>query len=159
MKLSKWEKAAIAAALVFVLLIVGYFIGSSRLGGGFTVASAKTQEAVSPLLPSATPSTRALPSPSAAPTPPPTPHFPIDLNTATADELDALPKIGPALAERIIAYRQENGNFASIEDVKNVKGIGDAIFADIKDLITVSADTVNSPDVSTSPTDSTPTGG
>ena len=61
----------------------------------------------------------------------------VNINTANQSELDSLPGIGPSLAERIIEYREENGNFKNIEDLQNVKGIGDAKFADIKDKVTV----------------------
>ena len=61
----------------------------------------------------------------------------ININTATLEELDALPGIGPSLAQRIIDYREQNGAFKQIEDVKKVRGIGDALFGDIKDMITV----------------------
>ncbi|MBI5305568.1 MAG: helix-hairpin-helix domain-containing protein [Chloroflexi bacterium] len=60
----------------------------------------------------------------------------INLNTATLPELDTLPGIGPAIAQRILDYRQQNGAFAKIEDIKKVRGIGDAMFDQIKDLIT-----------------------
>jgi len=49
--------------------------------------------------------------------------LPLDLNTATAGDLDALPGIGPALAQRIVAYRQKNGPFKKVEDLSNVSGI------------------------------------
>lgn len=61
----------------------------------------------------------------------------VNINTATQDELDSLPGIGPSLAERIINYREENGNFKSTDELQNVKGIGEAKYADIKDRITV----------------------
>lgn len=61
----------------------------------------------------------------------------ININTASAEELDTLPNIGQVLAGRIVEYRQTHGNFNSIEEVKNVSGIGEATFQDIKDLITV----------------------
>ena len=61
----------------------------------------------------------------------------ININTATKAELTSLSGIGDAKAEDIINYRTQNGNFKSIDDIKNVKGIGDAIFAKIKDYITV----------------------
>ncbi len=61
----------------------------------------------------------------------------VNINTATQSELDQLPGIGPSIAQRIIDYREENGNFQKIEDVQNVKGIGDAKYEEIKDKITV----------------------
>ena len=61
----------------------------------------------------------------------------ININKATEAELDTLPGIGPSLASKIIEYREQNGKFSSIEDIKNVNGIGDSKFEDIKDLISV----------------------
>ena len=61
----------------------------------------------------------------------------ININTASAEELDTLPNIGQVLAGRIVEYRQTHGNFNSIEEIKNVAGIGEATFQDMKDLITV----------------------
>lgn len=64
----------------------------------------------------------------------------IDLNKATVQELVKLKGIGKKFAERIIEYRKENGNFKKIEDIMNVKGIGQKKFDAIKDLILVEAD-------------------
>lgn len=61
----------------------------------------------------------------------------VNINTASAGELETLPGIGPTLAQRIVDYRQSAGSFQRPEDIKKVKGIGDGIFAQIKDLITV----------------------
>ena len=61
----------------------------------------------------------------------------ININTATQDELDTLPGIGPTTAKKIIDYRTENGPFLQIEDIMNVQGIGITTFENIKDLITV----------------------
>lgn len=77
------------------------------------------------------------PATSQAPSSPAEPPGKININTATAAELESLPRIGPALAERIIEYREANGPFASIEEIMNVKGIGPATFEQIKDMITV----------------------
>ena len=59
----------------------------------------------------------------------------VNVNTATAEELTRLPGVGEALAERIIAYRQENGPFRTAEELMNVNGIGEGKFADMKDWI------------------------
>lgn len=61
----------------------------------------------------------------------------ININTASVAELDTLPGIGPALAQRIVDYRTQHGDFKTIEEIKKVRGIGDALFNQIKDLITV----------------------
>ncbi|PRR82388.1 helix-hairpin-helix domain-containing protein [Clostridium vincentii] len=61
----------------------------------------------------------------------------IDINTASEAELDTLPGIGPARAKDIISYREEKGGFESIEDIKNIKGIGEASFEKLKDKITI----------------------
>ena len=60
----------------------------------------------------------------------------ININTATVDDLDTLPGIGPEKAKEIIAYRQQNGNFGNIEDIVLVPGIGSKLFGDIEELIT-----------------------
>lgn len=59
----------------------------------------------------------------------------ININTATLEELDTLPGIGEATANKILQHREENGKFASIEDIKNVNGIGDKKYENLKDLI------------------------
>lgn len=61
----------------------------------------------------------------------------VNLNTAGQSELETLPGIGPSLAQRIIQYRQTSGPFRTPEDLKNVSGIGDKRFEQLKDLITV----------------------
>lgn len=61
----------------------------------------------------------------------------IDINTADEKALDSLPGVGPAMAKRIIEYRQTNGAFQTIEDLKKIKGIGEAKFAKMKDRVTV----------------------
>ena len=61
----------------------------------------------------------------------------ININTARESELTKLPGIGNSKAAAIIKYREENGNFSSKEDIKNVSGIGDSTYSNIEDLITV----------------------
>lgn len=61
----------------------------------------------------------------------------VNINEATQTDLETLPGIGPSLATRIIEYREQNGRFKQIEDIKNVSGIGDSKFENIKDYIKV----------------------
>lgn len=64
---------------------------------------------------------------------------PVNLNSASVAQLEALPGIGRATAERIVEYRQKNGAFKKPEDLMNVRGIGEKSFLKLKPLITVAA--------------------
>jgi len=61
----------------------------------------------------------------------------VNINTATLEELDTLDGVGPATAQKIIDYRTAHGGFKTIEEIKEVPGIGDAKFAAMQDSITV----------------------
>ena len=62
---------------------------------------------------------------------------PINLNTATQAQLETLPGIGAKAAQRILEFRQKNGNFKKVEELMNVKGIGEKAFLKLKPLLTV----------------------
>ena len=64
---------------------------------------------------------------------------PVNLNTAALSDLEKLPGVGPATAARIIEYREKNGPFKKIEELMNVKGIGEKAFLKLKPLVTVTA--------------------
>ena len=61
----------------------------------------------------------------------------VNLNSATQVELEKLPGVGPAMAKQIIEYRQKNGGFKKVEELMNVKGIGEKAFLKLKTLVTV----------------------
>ncbi|MGV9373435.1 helix-hairpin-helix domain-containing protein [Micromonospora tulbaghiae] len=65
------------------------------------------------------------------------PAGPVNLNTATLAQLDALPGVGPVLAQRILDHRDRNGGFRSVSDLRQVDGIGDARYEQLKELVTV----------------------
>lgn len=65
------------------------------------------------------------------------PSGPLDLNTATAEELEALPGIGPATASAILAYRQEHGRFRTVDELLEVRGIGEARLAELRSMVRV----------------------
>ena len=77
--------------------------------------------------------------PATAPKATATAATPVNLNTATMDQLATIPGIGVKTAERIIEYRQKNGGFKKIEDLMNVSGVGEKSFLKMKPLITVAA--------------------
>ncbi|MFI9241740.1 helix-hairpin-helix domain-containing protein [Streptomyces sp. NPDC053086] len=63
------------------------------------------------------------------------PAAPVSLNTATVDQLDTLPGVGPVLARHIIDYRTQHGGFRSVDELREVNGIGDRRFTDLRDLV------------------------
>jgi comEA protein len=64
----------------------------------------------------------------------------ININTASLGELQKLPRVGPQVAQRIVDFRKEHGNFKRIEEIMKVRGIGEKTFNQLKDLITVGAE-------------------
>ena len=61
----------------------------------------------------------------------------VNINTASAEELETLPGVGPAMAQRILEYRKANGPFKRVEELLNVKGIGEKSFQRMRDKVTV----------------------
>lgn len=71
------------------------------------------------------------------PATPGTPAAPVDLNTATMEQLDALPGVGPVTGQAILDWRAANGGFTSVDELLEVDGIGEVTLADLRDLVTV----------------------
>jgi competence protein ComEA len=69
------------------------------------------------------------------------PKAKVNINTAPASDLETLPRIGPKVAQRIVDFRTKNGNFKKVEEIMKVQGIGEKVYEQIKDLITVGAET------------------
>lgn len=116
------QKLLIGLTLVFAAFITGLFIGRNYNRHPVQIRSlpAVTSAAVPPLPVSTMPTEPSV----------------ININTATAEELQRLPGIGPLLAERIVAYRQENGPFEIPGELMNVSGIGEKKLEEIWDYIT-----------------------
>ena len=124
------NKVSVLLAVVTALFVgftLGLFVGRNTGSGTVTLA-------VSPQMQTA-PTTAA--TAAAETVPEETVSFPVNINTADADTLTALPGIGWVLAERIVAYRRQNGSFRAIEEITKVEGIGEKKAEAILELITV----------------------
>ena len=124
------NKVSVLLAVVTVLFVgftLGLFVGRNSGSGAVTLA-------VSPQMQTAP---TAAATAAAETVPEETVSFPVNINTADADTLTALPGIGRVLAERILAYRQQNGSFRAVEEITKVEGIGEKKAEAILELITV----------------------
>ena len=116
-KATKAEKMMVVLTVVFLCALLGLFLHDRSLSAapGLTVETERTvpREELAPDI------------------------SPLDLNTATAEELAALPGIGETLAARILAYRADNGPFESVEELTEVSGIGEGKLAGLEGWVTV----------------------
>ena len=119
-KVTKTEWILLAMSVIFLLLVGVLYLRASAVADGvdYTISAARqTKEPVTP---------QAL--------------APLDINTADVESLQTLNGIGPALAQRIIDYRDKNGPFRSLEDLLQVKGIGESTLESFRDRVTVAAE-------------------
>ena len=122
MTVSKAEKAALALCAAFVLFFAGWFAGELRRDESYTV----TSDALFPA--------------DATPAPPQSTFVSdvlVDLNTAQLDDLTGLPGIGEAKAQAILDYRREHGPFRRVEDIMQIKGIGEGILQQLEPYFTL----------------------
>ena len=122
-KISTLEKTLLAVTAAFLLLAAGYFLGARSGTEPYRVEARPAAAETEPLLPAGTPA-------------PETPGK-VNINTASAEELDTLPGIGAQRAADIIADREANGPFRIPEDLTRVPGIGEGILEGLIDYITV----------------------
>ena len=128
-KVTKTEALLLAMTLVFLLLTGAIFVLRSRSGGAEYVVRNETMRAAAEETPPASVLEEEPPVPSA--------ENPLNINMADAAALDTLPGIGPVLAGRIVEYRSTHGAFSKKEDLMLVEGIGEGIYGDLRDVITV----------------------
>lgn len=124
------NKVSVLLAVVTALFVgftLGLFVGRNT-GSGTVTLAVPAQMQTAPT---------AAATAAAETVPEETVSFPVNINTADADTLTALPGIGQVLAERIVAYRRQNGPFRAIEEITNVEGIGEKKADAILELITV----------------------
>jgi competence protein ComEA len=146
--LKKAELAVICLTLLCLCFTAGYFVGRSS---GAHVVTVRTLEPAAMTSASSAADTSAgpasepdklappvtEPASSASAASPEPDSGKLDLNAATAAELDTLPGIGSVIAQRIIDYREQHGGFKSTGQLKDIDGIGDKKFDAVKDMITV----------------------
>ena len=141
----KKHSLLIAVTCVFAAFVLGFFVGRNSTHGPVEVS---VYQQVPPPAASESPTearaeaaTETAPiydlSVEASSDEPTEPQWPLDINRATAAQLEALPGIGPALAGRIVDYREENGGFLSVEELLNVEGIGPKKLEGMLEYVTI----------------------
>jgi len=126
--MTRYERAVLGAAAAFLLFTGGWFLGKQNQSAPYQVSTTKQEQQETTVQPEQS-----------------RPEKPdsllegerIDLNEADLYDLQRLPGIGEKRAGDILAYRQENGPFESVEDLTLVNGIGDGIMEELRDYVTV----------------------
>lgn len=116
-KITKTEWLMLALTVIFLLVLALIYQKAADTAPGTDYSITVTYRESEPVAPEA--------------------PAPININTASSEEFQTLPGIGPAIAERIVAYREKHGLFRSIDDLLNVNGIGQSLIEEFRDLVTV----------------------
>ena len=114
--------AAYGVAIALVFLCIGYFLGRGQQMGTFTIYSDPSGLAAVNSKPTPTVGQAAV-------------GELVNINTATEEQLQVLPGVGPAMAERIVSFREQYGPFISLEDMLHVSGIGEKTIEKFKGLV------------------------
>lgn len=118
----------VVITVVFAAFTLGLFLGRNQNKNAVTLSVPQAMQTT----PAEEVPTLEVTSPETQPI-----TFPININTASETEFMALPGIGETLAQRILAYRQEHGNFSSVEGLMRVEGIGKKRMEELLDLVTI----------------------
>ena len=126
--MTKTEWLLLAMAAVFLAALALLYVRAAAVAEGtdYTITTGREAEE------------ETAPAPE---TEPAAPAGPVDINTADLDQLQTLSGIGPVLAQRIIDYREANGPFSSVEELLEVKGIGEATLEKVRDQVVAAAET------------------
>lgn len=116
----------VIVTLVFVVFTVGFFLGRNA-GRDRVQVSLPDSMLTAPSIPDEIPQTEA----------PDSPAYPVNINTADLAQFMTLPDIGMVLAQRIIDYRAQHGEFQAVEELMNVEGIGEKRMEQLLDLVTI----------------------
>ena len=151
MKISSTERVAILVTGLVIAFFAGFYFHSTLSGGGVMVETERTvvapaarrETGVGESTPVQTPEPAASSMPLEALEPAENTDAPVrslggallDLNSATLEELQTLPHIGPVLAQRIVDYRTEHGGFQSVSELMEIKGIGEKIYEAIAEQV------------------------
>ena len=123
--------------LVALTCVFAAFLGGFHIGRRLNRSPVYIYQTLPEVEPDPTPEEEASAEETVEETEPEKALFPMNVNTATAEELVELPGIGPALAQRVVDYRTANGEFKAVEELVKVNGIGDSRMKELLPLVTV----------------------
>ena len=140
-KLTKLEQAMLAVLALTLTAMIFYYLGGRSVASPVVITASQPSPSASVSVEPEKDGEQEKAEETSAPEE--EVRFPIDLNTATVDELMALPSIGEVRARAIVEYRETNGPFRYVEDLRNVKGIGEGILAQVMDYVIVNEGDTN----------------